>query len=101
MRRTLIIFILLALSLGAQGKTYRVRNVSALKEAIEQAGTGDRIVLRKGIFRLTDTLVVEGKKGITIEGHGAQLNGGVKIPRRALKRCKEVLDSDKACDAPR
>ena len=62
MRRTLIIFSLLALSLGAQCKTYRVRNVSALKEAIEQARNGDRIVLRKGIYHLTDTLVVEGKK---------------------------------------
>ena len=77
----------------AEGRTYKVRSVSALKEAVAKAGTGDRIILRKGIYRLTDTLVVEGKKGIVIEGRRAQLNGGVRIPRRALKKCKEVLGS--------
>ncbi len=98
MMRVIITLVLLVWGVGlrpalAEGRTYKVRSVSALKEAVAKAGTGDRIILRKGIYRLTDTLVVEGKKGIVIEGRGAQLNGGVRIPRRALKKCKEVLGS--------
>ena len=91
MRKVAILLILTALGLTANARTVKVRSIETLQKAIDNAQPGDKIILRKGIYRLTDTLVISGKQDLVIEGRGAQLNGGVRIPRRKLKRCREVM----------
>ena len=92
-KRLLLLFLLLAACMTAEAEVFSVRNVSALKAAFARAGRGDRIIIRKGVYRLDSTLVLEGKEGIVIEAAGAQLNGGVRIPRKEWKKCSEVIGS--------
>lgn len=93
MRKAAILLILIALGYNAGARTVKVRSTAAFQRAIDEARPGDRIILRKGVYRLTDTLVISGKHDLVIEGRGAQINGGIRIRKRQLKRCKEVMGS--------
>ena len=70
-------------------RTITVRRATALQRAVEQACGGDTIVLHKGVYRLKESLRIEGKTDLVIRGEGACINGGVRIPLRRLHRTKE------------
>ena len=84
--------LLLALSLipNLQARVIHVRRVDALRKAIDEACSGDTVVLRKGVYRLTNTLKIEGKTNLVIRGEGACLSGGVRIPLWRLRRSKDI-----------
>ena len=85
--------VLLALLMSCtciQARTIHVRHKSGLQHAIDEAGSGDTIVLGKGVYRLDKTLRIEGKTDLVIRGEGACLNGGVRIPLWRLRRAKDM-----------
>lgn len=85
--RKFVIFISFFLLCGVvQARQVRVRGVAQLQRAIDRSCEGDTIVLRKGVYRLKETLRLEGKKEIVIQGEGARLSGGVRIPLWRLRR---------------
>lgn len=65
----------LALALApAFGKTINVGGQSSVQDiqsAIDMAKSGDVILVAAGLYETTETLVVEGKKNLTIRGKGA------------------------------
>ena len=77
---------LLAGNPALQSREIRVRRPEALQRAVNKATAGDTIVLQKGVYRLRQTLLVEGKSDLVIRGEGACLSGGVRIPLRRLHR---------------
>ena len=76
--------------LTAQARDIRVRDVAGLRAAVETAEPGDRILLRPGVYRFSESLVIADKRDLVIEalrtGSRVQINGGVRIPRRRLRR---------------
>ena len=85
--------ILSAFMLASQeslARVINVKSVSSLKRAIGEASPGDTILLRKGIYRLRQSLVVEGKSGLVIKGEGARLSGGKRIPLWRLSKDKSL-----------
>ncbi|MBR0532543.1 MAG: hypothetical protein IJJ96_08040, partial [Bacteroidales bacterium] len=80
---------LLSASVVTHARTFKVSRTSSLIRAVEKAGEGDTIVLRKGVYRLDETLTIEGKTGLVIRGDRACLNGGVRIPLRRLRRVSQ------------
>ena len=83
-----ILLSLLPASHPAQARVIRVRSVSALRKAVAGAVHGDTISLRKGVYRLSQTLRIEGKNGLVIQGDGACINGGARIPLWRLRRTR-------------
>ena len=74
-----------------QGRVVRVRDVASLRTAVREAQAGDTVLLSKGIYRLTESLRIEGKSDLTLmarPGCRVELSGGVRIPRRSPKREK-------------
>lgn len=71
-----------------QAKQVRVRNCTQLQRAVKEATPGDTIVLRKGVYRLKETLSLENKQNLVMMGQGARLSGGVRIPRWRLFRAR-------------
>ena len=84
----LVIFLLLWLGADSQARQVRVRRTAQLQRAIDEASEGDTLVLRKGVYRLKESLRIEGKKDLVILGEGARLSGGVRIPRWRLHRAR-------------
>ena len=89
---TIITCLLSALLLTSdlQARVIDVRRVEALQKAVDNADKGDTIVLRKGVYRLSRTLKIDGKTDLVIRGDGACLNGGVRIPKWRLRRAKDI-----------
>lgn len=83
-----IIILLMLLCSGLQARQIPVRRCAQLQRAVDQAVAGDTIVLRKGVYRLRETLRLDGKKDIVILGNGARLSGGVRIPRWRIHRAR-------------
>ena len=81
--------VLAVTSPGIHARTIPVRRAAALQRAVEQACSGDTIVLHKGVYRLKESLRIEGKTDLVIRGEGACINGGLRIPLRRLHRAKE------------
>jgi hypothetical protein len=84
----LALFILLLLCSGVDAKQIRVRKSSGLQKAVNEASAGDTIVLRKGVYRLKESLCIEGKENLVILGEGATLSGGERISRWRLRRAR-------------
>ena len=84
----LAISVLLLLCSGAEARQIRVRKSSGLQKAVNEASAGDTIVLRKGVYRLKETLCIEGKENLVILGEGATLSGGERISRWRLRRAR-------------
>ena len=87
-RYGLVICSLLLLFTAGEAKQIRVKRSSQLQKAVNQASPGDTIVLRKGVYRLRETLHLEGKQNLVILGEGACLSGGARIPRWRLHRAR-------------
>lgn len=73
-----------------QAREIPVRRVDVLQKAIDKAGSGDTVVLHKGVYRLSQTLKIEGKTNLVIRGEGVCLSGGVRIPLWRLRRAKDI-----------
>ena len=84
----LAILVLLLLCPGANAKQIRVRKVSQLQKAVNEAEPGDTIVLRKGVYSLKETLRIEGKENLVILGEGATFSGGKRISRWKLRKAR-------------
>ena len=84
----LVILLLLGLGADVQARQVRVHRTAQLQRAINEAAEGDTLVLRKGVYRLKESLRIEGKKDLVILGEGARLSGGVRIPRWRLHRAR-------------
>ena len=84
----LALLALLLLCPGVEAKQIRIRKVSQLQKAVNEASAGDTIVLRKGVYRLRETLCLEGKEDLVILGEGAVLSGGKRIPRWKLRKAR-------------
>ncbi len=84
----LALFVLLLLCSGVDARQIRVRKSSQLQKAVNEASAGDTIVLRKGVYRLKETLCIEGKENLVILGEGATLSGGERISRWRLRRAR-------------
>lgn len=97
----LVILLLLALGADVQARQVRVRRVSQLQRAVNEAAEGDTLVLRKGVYRLKESLRIEGKKDLVILGEGARLSGGVRIPRWRLHRARGYAKGVKTLDLSR
>lgn len=85
-----ILFTMLVINHDAHARTIQIRRTSQLQKAVENSSSGDTIVLRKGVYRLRETLVIKGKNDLVIEGEGARLTGGVRIPLRRLRRSRDL-----------
>ena len=94
-----IMIVLCSGTLGA--REIGVRNVKGLRKAIEKAAPGDTILLHKGVYRLKESLVLEGKSGLTIIGDGACISGGVRIPMWRLRRAKGLAMGAKSLNLRR
>ena len=88
--------VLAVTSPGIHARTIPVRRAAALQRAVDQACSGDTIVLHKGVYRLKESLRIEGKTGLVIRGEGACINGGVRIPLRRLQSKAEVRRAPRA-----
>ena len=69
----------------------RVRDAASLRAAVRESQAGDTVLLNKGTYRLSESLLIEGKSDLTLmarPGCRVELSGGVRIPRRWLKRAK-------------
>ena len=86
------ILLLLLLGTGAQAREIRVRKASRLQKAVNQALPGDTIILRKGVYRLKETLCLDGKEDLVILGEGARISGGVSIPRWKIRKARGYAD---------
>ena len=86
-----------------QSREIRVRRTAALQRAVNKATAGDTLVLCKGVYRLRQTLLVEGKSDLVIRGEDACLSGGVRIPLRHLRRAgkKEAAEGFALADGVR
>ena len=85
--------LLFALSMfipDVQARTIKVRRVAALERAMAEASSGATIVLMKGVYRLQNTLLIEGKENLVIKGEGACISGGVRIPLWRLRRTNSL-----------
>lgn len=78
-----------------------VRSVPALCDAIEKAGSGDTIFLRKGVYRLRETICLQGKSNLAIIGDGACISGGLRIPKWRLRRAKGLAKGARVLDLKR
>ena len=81
-----ILLTLLVTNHGVYARTIQVRRVSQLQKAVDGSLSGDTLVLRKGVYRLKETLVIKGKTDLVIKSDGACLSGGVLIPLRRIRR---------------
>ena len=82
---------ILSWAVPAGGRVVSVRDAEALRTAISKAQPGDTVLLRRGVYRLREPLVVEGKSGLTLmarPGSKVELNGGVRLPRGRFKRAR-------------
>ena len=75
------ILLLLLLGTGAQAREIRVRKASQLQKAVNRASAGDTIILRKGVYRLKETLCLDGKEDLVILG---KLKGAYATPPQSL-----------------
>ncbi len=89
-RATCLSLALLLMCSGAAAREISTRNVSSLRRAVERAEPGDTIVLRKGVYRLRESLTITGKNDLVIKGEGACLSGGQRIPLWRLHRAKAI-----------
>lgn len=94
-----ILIALCSCTLGA--REISVRSVKGLRQAIEKAAPGDTILLRKGIYRLKESLTLEGKSNLTIIGEGACISGGVRIPKWHLRRAWGLAEGAKRLNLKR
>ena len=102
MKKTvLLICLLISVLPDLSAGRLRVRNVRSLHRAIGKVAPGDTIVLKKGTYRLKETIRLEGKKDIAIVGEGACISGGVRIPKWRLRRAKGLADGVKLLDTKR
>ena len=83
------------------GRVHKVSSMLGLKRAIETAAPGDTILLRRGIYRLKESLTLEGKSGLTIIGDGACISGGVSIPKWRMRRAKGMAAGAKSLNLRR
>ena len=88
-----ILIALCSCTLGA--REISVRSVKGLRQAIGKAAPGDTILLRKGIYRLKESLTLEGKSDLTIIGKDAVISGGVRIPKWRLRRVRGLAEGAK------
>lgn len=88
-----ILTVLCCGSLGA--REINVRSVIGFRQAVEKSCAGDTIVLRKGIYRLKESLVIEEKSDLTIVGKGAVISGGVSIPKWRLHKARGLAEGAK------
>ena len=93
-RLRLLAAVILLLPLAAPARDWKVRDVESLRRAVQDAGPGDRILLRKGVYRLTESLRLEDKDDLYIgpaRPRGkVEINGGARIPLRNLERAPEL-----------
>ncbi len=76
---------------GAGAKEYRVKGLRSLQRAIMKASDGDTVTLRKGVYRLDGTLLVEDRNALVIRGEeGACISGGRRIPLWRLRRVRKT-----------
>ena len=95
MKRALIA-ILIVLCSGTMGaREIRVGSVKAFRRAVEMVAPGDTILLRKGIYRLKESLVIEGKSDLAIIGKNAVISGGVSIPKWRLHKAGGLVKVQK------
>ena len=70
----------------AVAKDWRVKDVPGLRRALERAEPGDRILLRGGEYRITESLDLGQKEDLYIgpacTRRRVEIKGGVEIPRR-------------------
>ncbi|MBR5432311.1 MAG: hypothetical protein IK119_08035, partial [Bacteroidales bacterium] len=88
------LFVLLLSVHDLQAREIHIRRVDALQKAVDNAAEGDTIVLRKGVYRLSRTLKIDGKTDLVIRGDGACLSGGVRIPLWRMRRAKDIGTKD-------
>ena len=102
MKKTvLLICLLISILPDLSAGRLRVRSVRGLHRAIGKAAPGDTIVLKKGTYRLKETIRLEGKKDIAIVGKGACISGGVRIPKWRLHRARGLAEGVKLLDTKR
>ena len=94
-----ILIALCSCTLGA--REISVRSVKGLRQAIEKAAPSDTILLRKGIYRLKESLTLEGKSDLTIIGKDAVISGGVRIPKWRLRRARGLAEGAKRLNLKR
>ena len=85
-----VLFAFLMSGSDVQARTIHVRRTAALQKAVTEASDGDTVVLRKKVYRLQQTLRIEGKSDLVIRGEGACLSGGVRIPLWRLRHAKAL-----------
>ena len=101
MKRALIA-ILIVLCSGTMGaREIRVGSVKAFRRAVERVAPGDTILLRKGIYRLKESLVIEGKSDLAIIGKNAVISGGVSIPKWRLHKAGGLAEGAKVLNLKR
>lgn len=100
-RAACLLITLLAFSPCGEAREIRTRSVSSLRRAVENAVPGDTIILKKGVYRLKESLVIEGKNDLVIKGDGACLSGGQRIPLWRLPRAKAIGDGVKELNLKR
>ena len=80
----LILMIFACMPLSARERS--VRNVASLRKALESAEAGDTIILKKGVYRIRESLKLEGKTDVFITGQDARISGGIRIRKCRLHR---------------
>ena len=85
-----LLLALTACSSVLQARVVRVRDVPGLRQAVAGAQERDTILLRRGVYRLDEPLVIGGKSRLTIlaDRGKVELNGGKRITRRMMRRAK-------------
>lgn len=86
MRKSALVLLVLLACLPLFARERSVHNVAGLRKAVECAEPGDTITLRKGVYRLKETLRLEGKRGVVIRGSDARISGGIRIRKCRLHR---------------
>lgn len=84
----------LFLSSPALARKVKVSDVPSLRAAVENAQSGDTLLLKRGVYRLDSSIRIEGKSGIAImpasPRHKVKITGSKKIRRSEFKRLKGV-----------
>ena len=87
--------------LTAGAEEFRVQSVKGLVRALDAVVPGDTIRLRKGVYRLKESLVLKDRHDIVIIGDGACISGGVRIPKWRLRRASGMAKGVKCLNLRR
>lgn len=104
-KRIAVALLLLTLAPWVQGRQVRVRDVPSLRSAVSAAQPGDTILLQRGVYRLSEPLLIEGKTDLILAparpGARVEINGGVRIPRFLIRRSNGLRPEVRRIDASR